>query len=68
MSAAGVPAYGTTAVILPESPKALVGDGALVTWGAYVVTHIGSALIWALTIAILMLRAMILYRQWRLGR
>ena len=51
-----------------ESPKALVGDGALVTAAIWIVTHIGSLMIWALTIAILMLRAMILYRQWKAGR
>lgn len=51
-----------------ESPKALVGDGALVTAAIWIVTHIGSALIWALTIAILLLRAMILWRQWRTSK
>lgn len=54
-------------MILPESPKALAFDGTLATVAIWVVTHIGSALIWALTIAILLLRAMILLRQWRRG-
>jgi hypothetical protein len=54
--------------MLPESPKALVGDGALVTWATYVLTHPGTSAITVLTIAILLLRSMILWRQWKEGR
>lgn len=52
-------------MILPESPKALVGDGALVTWALWVAAHLPSAIIVALTIVALILRVMILHRQWR---
>jgi hypothetical protein len=45
-------------------PRA-VGDGALVTWAVYVATHGAAAIITALTIAVLLLRAMILFRQWK---
>lgn len=55
-------------MIIPESPKALVGDGALLAWAGYVVTHGAAAIITVLTIAIMMLRALILLRQWRAGK
>jgi hypothetical protein len=55
-------------VILPESPKALVGDGALATAAIWVLHNVASATIWALTIAILLFRAIILYRQVRAGK
>jgi len=54
--------------MFPESPKALVGDGALVTAAIWVAHNIASAAIWGLTIAILLLRALILYRQWKAGK
>jgi hypothetical protein len=50
-----------------ESPKVLAGDGALLAWVGYVLTHGAAAIITALTIAILVLRVMILLRQWRAG-
>jgi hypothetical protein len=55
-------------MLLPESPRALVGDGALVTWAGYVAAHGAAAVLWALTAAVLLLRAMILWRQWRTGK
>jgi hypothetical protein len=55
-------------VILPESPRALIGDGALATWALWVAAHLPSAIIVALTIAALILRVLILYRQWRAGK
>jgi hypothetical protein len=55
-------------MLIHEDPRALVGDGALLTWAGYVVTHGAAAMISALTIAILMLRAMILFRQWKAGK
>jgi hypothetical protein len=51
-----------------ESPKALVGDGGLIAWAIYVATHFAAGVVWALTIGILLLRTMILLRQWRAGK
>lgn len=54
-------------MMLPESPKALALDGTLIAWGVWIVTHGAAALVTALTIAILTLRAMIAWRDWRRG-
>jgi hypothetical protein len=54
--------------MIPDSPKALVGDGALVTWGLWVAAHLPSAIIVTLTIAALVLRVMLLLRQWKAGK
>jgi lysozyme family protein len=54
-------------MMLPESPKALAFDGTLVSAVLYAVAHFESAIVWALSIVILTLRAMLLYRQWRRG-
>lgn len=53
---------------IPESPKALVGDGALLTWAGYVLAHPASTTITGLTIAIMVLRLMMMWRQWRSGK
>jgi hypothetical protein len=55
-------------MILPESPRALVGDGALVGWVVWVATHAASGILIGLAIAISIVRLMILWRQWRTGR
>jgi hypothetical protein len=54
--------------MLPESPRALVGDGALVTWIVWLATNGASAVLIALAIAISIVRLMILWRQWRAGK
>jgi hypothetical protein len=54
-------------MILPESPKALAFDGSLVTVALWVAHNATSAILWLLTAVILLLRAMILYRQWKRG-
>lgn len=54
-------------MILPESPKALVGDGALVTGLVWVANHAASAMLVSLAIAISILRLLILWRQYRRG-
>jgi uncharacterized membrane-anchored protein len=55
-------------VILPESPKALVLDGTLLAWGAWVLINGVPALIALVTLATVILRLMIAWRQWRAGR
>jgi hypothetical protein len=55
-------------VTLPESPRALVGDGALVSWALWLLAHGATVVITALTIALMSVRLMILWRQWRLGK
>lgn len=55
-------------MILPESPKALLGDGVLVSWLVWVATNAASAILIALAIAISTVRLMILWRQWRTGK
>jgi hypothetical protein len=51
-----------------ESPKTLALDGGLTTWAVFVAAHGAAAVITALTISILLLRLMILLRQWRRGQ
>lgn len=50
-----------------ESPRELIGDGALVTWIVWLVSHAANALLIALAIAISIVRLMILWRKWRQG-
>jgi hypothetical protein len=52
-------------VIVPESPKALVLDGTLGAWALWVVVHGAAALTVVLTIAILVLRLLIAWRDYR---
>jgi hypothetical protein len=54
-------------MLLPESPRALVGDGALVAWVVWIATHAASAILISLAIAISIVRLMILWRQWKRG-
>jgi hypothetical protein len=49
--------------VIPESPKALVGDGVLITWAGYIAAHGAEAIVWALTVIILVFRAILLWRQ-----
>jgi hypothetical protein len=54
--------------MLSESPRAAVVDGTLATWSVWIVIHGGGAIISALTIVALVLRVMLLWRQWKAGR
>ena len=55
-------------MLLPESPRAIVGDGALVSWLVWVATSASSAILIALAIMISTVRLMILWRQWMAGK
>jgi cellobiose-specific phosphotransferase system component IIA len=55
-------------VSLFESPRAFAADGSLVTWVTFLLLHGATALMTVLTIAVLVLRLMILSRQWRQGK
>lgn len=48
-----------------ESPKAMALDGTLAAWGVWVVVHGAEAITALLTMALLILRLMIAWRQWR---
>jgi hypothetical protein len=52
-------------MILPESPRALFGDGVLVTWIVWLATNGASIILICLAIAISFVRLMILWRQWK---
>jgi hypothetical protein len=53
--------------VILEPPKAAALDGTLAAGAVWVVTHFEGGLIWALTIAILIVRLMILWRKWKTG-
>ena len=55
-------------MILPESPQAALGDGLLIAWATWVVTSGLPTLVTAATLIVLILRGMILWRQWRTGK
>ena len=52
----------------PESPRALVGAGALVSGIVWLAANGASAILIVLAIAISAVRLMILWRQWRRDR
>lgn len=56
---------GFPSVILPESPKALLLDSSLLAWGAWVLINGVPAMIALVTLATVILRLMIAWRQWR---
>jgi hypothetical protein len=54
-------------VILPESPKGLAFDGSLTAWAVYVFTNAVPEMVALGTLILVVLRIMILWRQWRRG-
>jgi hypothetical protein len=52
-------------MFVPEHPKTFLLDGGLTTWALFVLAHGAAAVISALTIALLALRVLIAYREWR---
>lgn len=50
-----------------ESPRALAFDGTLTTWAVYVITHSPTVLIEIGTLILVVIRIMLLWRQWRRG-
>ena len=53
---------------VPESPGALVLDGSLLAWSAWVLINGVPAMIALVTLATVILRLMIAWRQWRAGK
>ena len=54
-------------MILPESPKALAFDSTLAAWAVFVVTKGLPELIMLATFVTLILRVLILWREWTRG-
>lgn len=55
-------------MIFSESPKALAMDGTLAAWALFVVIHGAEVITAVLTIALLVIRLMIAWRQWKAGK
>jgi hypothetical protein len=55
-------------MMLPESPRALAVDGTLFAWATWVLIKGVPAAIAIVTLATVILRLMIAWRQWRAGQ